>query len=316
MCNFALILLAAGVLLADCAFAQRLDNSGPRVSIQPRMQVRTAAALRADIRLVLIPVTVTDPFGAPFLGLSASSFRVLENGVAQEVKYFSTEDAPISVGIVFDTSRSMEDKLQQSREAVARFLGVANPADEFFLVEFSDAPRIRSRFTRDAAYIQSSLMGIKPENWTALLDAVYLSMRQMRHAIHPRKALLVLSDGGDNHSRYSESEIRAAVREGDVCIYSIAFTSRTALNTHARLLKELSDETGGLSLKVQKPSELPDAIEKISDAIRNQYVLGYVSNNPDNGLYRKIQVKLDPPADAPRLRPSWRNGYYAPDLGR
>jgi Ca-activated chloride channel family protein len=315
MCNFALILLASFAIMwqLPCA-AQRRNMSGSRVAVKPRIEP-AAASLRSDVKVILVPVTVTDPFGAPFPGLSRDAFRLTENGVLQQVKYFSTEDAPISLGVVFDTSQSMKDKLDQSRQAVARFLETSNPADEFFLVEFSDAPRLRSNFTHNSVHIENSLFGLKPENSTALLDAVYLSIRQMRHASNSRKALLIVSDGEDNHSRYTESEMRSAVREADVCIYSISFTSWTALNSHARLLKQLADETGGLSCRVQKPSELPEAVAKISHAIRNQYLLGYVSSNPvANGLFRRIDIKLDPPAGLPRLRPTWRSGYYAADV--
>jgi Ca-activated chloride channel family protein len=162
MCNFALILLASFAIMwqLPCA-AQRRNMSGSRVAVKPRIEP-AAASLRSDVKVILVPVTVTDPFGAPFPGLSRDAFRLTENGVLQQVKYFSTEDAPISLGVVFDTSQSMKDKLDQSRQAVARFLETSNPADEFFLVEFSDAPRLRSNFTHNSVHIENSLFGLKP----------------------------------------------------------------------------------------------------------------------------------------------------------
>ena len=272
------------------------------------------SAIRTDVKLVLIPVTVTDTFGVPFSGLPKDSFRLYEDGVEQEVKSFSMQDAPVSLGIVFDASRSMEGKLDQSREAVAQFLRASMPGDEFFAVEFNDSPRILCDFTSDTAEIEKALSGIKSKNWTALLDAVYMAIQQMKHAKNPRKALLVLSDGGDNNSRYTESELNALVREADVCIYSIGIGSGGGLiKRHAHLLGHLAEETGGRLHRIDKVRDLPEAIAKISGEIRNQYVLGYSSKDPrNNGLYRKIEVRLNHGPEAPRLSASWRTGYYAP----
>ncbi len=301
-----------------CALAAGLAagaSDDARVAITPRApqpQLKEGS-IRTDVKLVLIPVTVTDPYGAPFAGLPQETFRLFEDGVEQQVKYFSSKDAPISLGVVFDASRSVAGKLDQSRTAVSRFFRTTLPGDEFFVVEFSDTPRMLCNFTSDTEQIEKTLVSITPRNWTALLDAVYLSVRQMKRAKNPRKALLIVSDGGDNNSRYTESEMKALVREGDVTIYSVGIASGL-MRRHIRLLRQLSDETGGLVCPLDKTSELPEAVEKISNAIRNQYVLGYTSSNGENnGLYRKIEVKVNQRADLPRLRASWRNGYYAPE---
>ena len=273
----------------------------------------SSVSLRVDVRLVLIPVTVTDPFGAPYPGLPREAFRLFEDGVEQQLKYFSAEDAPVSLGVVFDASGSMQGKLDQSRAAVSEFFDTAVPGDEFFLVEFNDAPRMLCGFTSDAQRIQHSLAGIQPKSWTALLDAVYMAIHQMKHARNPRKALLILSDGGDNNSRYTESEIKSLIREADVCIYSVALVGGGLMRRRVPLLNRLAMETGGRVREVQKVRDLPAAVETISDAIRHQYLLGYSSNNIRNsGLYRKVKVRLSPPPDLPRLRASWRTGYYAP----
>ena len=290
------------------------DGDGPRVSITPRATHRPQAAVNASIRvdskLVLIPVTVTDSYGTPFSGLSRDRFRVYEDGVEQQVKYFATDDAPISLGIVFDASRSMEGKLSHSRAAVSRFFHTAVGGDEFFLVEFNDRPRLLCGFTNDTDLIEKSLEGVTPRNWTALLDAVYMAIHQMKRANNPRRALLILSDGGDNNSRYTEAEIKSRVREADVCIYSIGLGSGL-IRHHVRLLKQLAEETGGEYCHAEKVSDLPDAIAKISRAIRNQYLLGFSSSNATNdGMYRKVQVTVTP-GDEP-LRVAWRTGYYAP----
>jgi Ca-activated chloride channel family protein len=299
--------------------ARAADSDSPRVTLVPRpVRVRDTApaAIRVNTNLVLIPVTVTDPNGAPFPGLTREAFRLFENGVEQKVKYFASEDAPVSLGVVFDSSRSMEGKLDRSRAAVGRLFRTAIPGDEFFLVEFNDAPRLLCDFTGDTEVIEKSLVGIAPRNWTALLDAVYMAIQQMKHARNARKALLILSDGGDNNSRYTETEMKNLVREADVSIYSIGLFGGGLIRRHVRLLEQLSAETGGRLWQVDKLSDLPDTIEQISAAIRHQYLLGFSpQDSSDNGLYRKVQVKLSPPPDDPPLRASWRTGYYAP-LGR
>jgi Ca-activated chloride channel family protein len=290
-----------------------------RVQITPRIassrsKTAPAAAIRVDVKLTLIPVTVTGPLGAPFPGLPKEAFRLIEDGVEQQLKYFSSEDTPVSLGVVFDASGSMEGKLDQSRRAVSQFLRTAVQGDEFFAIEFSSAPRILCDFTSDTGQIEKSLAGIKPKNWTALFDAVYLATHQMRRAKNPRRALLILSDGNDNYSRYTESELKSRVREADVTIYSIGLVGSGLLKRHLRVLRQLSDQTGGRFYEVEKMSDLPAAAEKISAAIRNQYVLGYFSTKPQSdGLYRKIEVKLNPEAGLPRLSASWRTGYYAAD---
>ena len=304
----------AGII---CPAVHAADDDA-RVAITPRNAAqpkpRAAGTLRADVKLILIPATVTDPFGAPFSGLPREAFRLIEDGVEQQLRYFSSDEAPISLAVVFDSSRSMEHKIEQSRAAVKRFFGTAIPGDEFLLVEFNDVPRVLCNFTSDTDRIEKTLVDIKPKNWTALLDAVYVSIRQMRHARNSRKALLILSDGGDNNSRYTEAEMKSLVRESDVCIYSIALPGGGLIRRNERLLRQLSDETGGLACRLDRMGDLAEAVAKISAAIRNQYLLGYLSNNPDNnGLYRKIEIKLNPSPDLPRLHASWRSGYYAPD---
>ncbi len=293
-----------------------VDSDAARVHITPRLKQAAPAALNASIRvdtkLVLIPVTVTDTYGTPFQGMTRERFHLFEDGVEQQVKYFAAEDAPVSLGIVFDASRSMEGRLNQSRAAISRFFRTSRSGDEFFLVEFSDRPRLLSSFTTDTVAIEKSLVGIQAKNWTALLDAVYMAVHEMKHARNSHKALLILSDGGDNNSRYTEAEMKSRVREADVSIYSIGLGTGLVKH-HIRLLKELSEQTGGEYRQVDKISDLPDAVERISAAIRHQYLLGYSSSNSINdGMYRKIRVTLNQPADKPPLRASWRTGYYAP----
>lgn len=289
----------------------------PRVSIAPRAarlhNKGPAPDIRVDVKLAVIPVTVTDPLGAPYPELTREDFRLFEDGVEQELQYLSSDDSPVSVGVIFDASESMKGKIHQSQAAVSRFFGARTQGDEFFLVEFNDGARVLCDFTTETDEIEKFLVTIQPKNWTALFDAVYLGVRKMKGAKNPRKALLILSDGGDNNSRYTQSEMKSLVREADVSIYSIALVGGGLLRRHVGLLRSLSDQTGGHVYEVEKMSELPDAVARASAAIRNQYLLAYVSSNPHNdGLYRKIQVQLNPRPDQQRLRLSWRTGYYAP----
>lgn len=300
-------------------------NSDARVEIVPRIKPKnTTPSTRGDIRidstLVLINVTVTDPLNRFVTGLDKEHFKLYEDKVQQEIKQFSSEDAPLSVGLVFDTSGSMGPKLQKSRLAAAEFFKTSNPEDEFFLTEFNDRPKLVVPFTHSPEEIQNSLTFTQSKGRTALLDAVYLAMNTMRKAHNPRKAILVISDGGDNSSRYTESEIKNAVREADVQVYAIGIfesmgsRGRTSEEMNGPgLLSQLAEQTGGRAFVVENVNELPDIAAKIGIELRNQYVLGYSPVNKDrDGKYRHVQVKLAPPRGLPSLKAYYRLGYYAP----
>jgi VWFA-related protein len=268
---------------------------------------RNASAIRLDVKVVEIPVTVTDAWDRPIEGLRQSDFRLFEDDVEQKIVYLSGEDAPASVGLIFDASGSMREKIETSVAAVDQFFETALPGDEFLLVRFSDKPALLTGFTGDAHEISGWLHGIVPKGWTALHDAIYLGIQKMKAAKNSRKALLVLSDGGDNNSRYSAPEIRDLVRESDVRIYSIGL--QMGMLQGGRFLERISDETGGRMIRVRKLDELPKAMEKLSRDLRSQYVLGYYSTNPQNdGRFRKVRVQVNHAT----VRASWRRGYYAP----
>lgn len=296
------------------------------VNIETR-QKKDAASIQsrpADIKvnstLVLVNVTVTDPLSRFVTGLERENFRVFEDKKEQEISAFSSEDAPISIGLVFDTSGSMGSKLQKSREAASDFFQTANPDDEFFLVRFNDRPELAVSFTKDTDKIQSALTFTQSKGRTALLDGVYLAMNQMKKARHPRKALLIISDGGDNSSRYTESEIKNAVREADVQIYAIGIFEPAAGRGRTPeeamgpgLLNELAEQTGGRAYAVENPAELPDIAAKIGVELRNEYILGYTPKNQErDGRYRRVLVKLVQPRGLPPLKAIFRLGYYAP----
>ena len=318
------LLLAGNGLAGD---DQNGSAADAKVAITPRVKsVATpdtprASSLRIEATVVQIPVTVTDPLNRFVTGLEKGHFRIFEDKVEQTVSYFSSEDAPVSIGIVFDTSGSMGAKLQKSRQAVAQLMKTANPEDEFFLVQFNDRPEVVVGFTRETEEIQNRLTFVQSKGRTALLDSVYLAINEMKnHSANPRKALVIISDGGDNSSRYTESEIKNLVREADVQIYAIGIfepvssRGRTAEELAGpSLLNEIAEQTGGRHFPVENLNELPDIAAKIGIELHNQYVLGYVpSNREKDGKYRHVSVKLVQPRGLPPLRAFWRLGYYAP----
>jgi Ca-activated chloride channel homolog len=276
--------------------------------------------IRIDKTLVLINVTVTDPLNRFVTGLEREHFRLYEDKVEQEISDFSAEDAPISIGLVFDTSGSMGQKMLKSRQAAGEFFKTSNPSDEFFLVQFNDRPDLTVPFTTDTDKIQSTLTFTQSRGRTALLDSVYLAMHEMRHAHNPRKAVLIISDGGDNSSRYTETEIKNAVREADVQIFAIgiyeSLSGRGRTPEEAAgpsLLNELAEQTGGRAYAVDNIAELPDIAAKIGIELRNEYILGYTPRNRErDGKYRRVQVKLNQPRGLPPLKAYFRLGYYAP----
>jgi Ca-activated chloride channel homolog len=321
--KFQLLLLA----LVSLLFASVLWSAdSPKVSVDPRAKPTAPAAkgprtdIRVDTTVVLINVTVTDPLNRFVTGLEKENFRLFEDKIEQKVTQFASEDAPLSIGLVFDTSGSMGNKLAKSREAVAHFFKTANPEDEFFLVQFNDRPEMVMDFTTNLEDIQNRLTFTQSKGRTALLDAVYMALNKMKKAHNPRKALLIISDGGDNSSRYTESEIKNRVREADVQTYAIgifepvASRGRTAEELSGpSLLSEMAEQTGGRHFAVENLNELPDVAAKIGIELRNQYILGYTPTNKErDGKYRKVQVKLVQPRGLPPLRAFWRLGYYAP----
>ena len=272
---------------------------------------------RKDVDLVLVPVSVTDPMNRLVTGLEKENFLLTDNGQLQEIRHFSSEDAPISLGVIFDISGSMSNKIDKSRDAVVEFFRTANPQDEFFLITFSEKPEVLADFTQSVEDIQSKLVYAEPKGRTALLDAIYLGMTRMRKARYEKKALLIISDGGDNHSRYTEGEIKSMVKESDVQIYGIGLYDRDFKTPEERegpaLLMDVTEVTGGRTFTIGSTNELADVATKIGIELRNQYVLGYRPTNPTrDGKWRKIKVRLNPPKGLPPLHVYAKTGYYAP----
>jgi len=292
------------------------DHRGPVSVVDPTLRDRSKP-LKVDVELVLVPVTITDPSGRIVTGLDREHFAVYENKEQQEIRNFSSEDSPVSLGVLFDVSGSMSTKIERAREAVVEFFKTANPQDEFFMITFSDRPQVISDFTQSVEDIQSQLVYTAPNGRTALLDAIYLGVSKMRQAKHQRKALLIISDGGDNHSRYSEGEIKSVVKEADALIYAIGIYDHYFPTMEERmgpaLLSEITELTGGRTFTVDNPNDLGDVATKIGIELRNQYVLAYRPSNPTHdGKWHRIRVKVIPPKGVPPLQVYAKTGYYAP----
>ncbi len=281
--------------------------------------VETNTSFRADSTLVLVPVAVTDKSNRYVLGLEKENFQILEDGAVQTITHFSSEDAPLSVGLIVDVSGSIGTKLNTSRQAVGEFLKTLNAEDEAFLVECSDQAEVTLPFTHDAAEIDKKLKSATSGGLTALLDAVRLGLDEMKQAKNPRKALLVISDGGDNNSRYTSREVEDLVREADIQIYAMGVFEPLTFGLTAselsgpRVLSEISEQTGGRALAATGSQDLPSIASRIGLELRNQYVLAYSPSNKErDGKYRKVLVKLLAPEALPDLKARWRLGYYAP----
>jgi Ca-activated chloride channel homolog len=295
-------------------------DSGPVTALDAASattrSLKSASVLHTSVDLVLVSVNITDSLNRPVVGLSQDNFQLFENKKAQAIKHFSNEDTPVSVGIILDSSGSMHDKMERAREAVRQFCDTGNPQDQFFLITFSDKPRLAVDFTDSPDELTNELIYANPKGRTALLDAMYMGIEKMRDAKYGRKALLVISDGGDNHSHYTEREVKSAVRESDVMIYAVGtydqFFSTQEEALGPELLSEVTELTGGQSFALTNPKEMVAVARSIGTQLRHQYVLAYQPQAASHdGKWHKLSVKLRLPKNGPLLHVAARLGYYA-----
>jgi len=286
----------------------------------------STALFNAETTLVLIPATVSDRSNRFVLGLHKEDFHLFEDGVEQKIARLSGEDAPLSIGLVFDISGSMDTKLRISRQAAVQFLKTLNPQDEAFLIEFGDKANLSAGFTSDTKEIENQLNSLQPGGLTAMLDASEMALREMKKAKNPRKAIVIISDGGDNNSHYSAAQIQNLVREADVQIYAMGVFDSIIIPGLAnipglpkeevsgpRMLSQLAEQTGGRAFAASNASDLPSVAARIGIELRNQYVLEYTPQNQSkDGKYRKVELKVTEPEGLPNLKLRWRLGYYAP----
>jgi Ca-activated chloride channel family protein len=327
---FLLFFLALALLVPD-SHSQSAEPAAPALAGATDQDMATAdtahvaraarsdvgkLALRIDVNLVTVQVSVTDAMSHAVTGLRKEDFAVYEGDKKQEIRYFSEEDGPISVGLILDLSKSMTDKIDTERAAVEAFFQTANPDDDYFVITVSSHPKLIASSTRSIRTIETELGLAVPDGNTALLDAIYLGVAQMRTARYKRHALLIMSDGGDNNSRYKLKEIKNIVRESDVAVYAIGLFDTALFKTFEeymgkKWLEEITDASGGRTVTVENLSHLPKAAAEISWELRNQYVLGYhPSGLGTEGQWRKIKINVAPAGKTLTSRESRLQAYY------
>ena len=284
----------------------------------PREKTSVSVSVNSD--LVQIPVTVVNKADQVIEHLDKNVFEVYENGVPQTIAHFETGEAPISACLIFDASGSMRDKLHRAIEAVQELLNAAIPEDEYCLVRISSEPELMVRMSKGPEGVAAAMNRIFPGGFTALLDSIYSGMQEVTRGQNRRKAIILISDGGDNRSLHTRQEIKQLVREADAQIYSIGIITPDAFLVQPEeiigpsLMENISNQSGGRLFRIHKVTDLPTSISKITVALRHQYVLGYYSKDaPHDGKYRRVTVKLNVPKTNPGLRAYWRAGYYAPN---
>lgn len=296
----------------DPAFTASVTEGMPIPVLKPR-------PLRVDVNLVLVPVTVLDSFNRPVTDLPQQNFSLFEGGVPQKIQFFSREDAPMSVVLVLDFSGSMNNKIEYEREAVEQFFENANPEDDYTVIAVSDRPNLVAESSRSSDAIVSKLASMEPKGMTSLFDSIYLGVAKLRMAGYKRRAMVIVSDGGDNHSRYNLKEIKHVLEESDMLTYSIGIFDDIPIpliktieeRMGRKWLDDVTSATGGRNIAADDRRKIPEIAALISRELRTQYILGYHPTDPNyDGKWRKITVKLtDTPA---QMRAHFKAGYLAP----
>ncbi|HXB73572.1 MAG TPA: VWA domain-containing protein [Candidatus Acidoferrales bacterium] len=318
--------LAALWQFSILAFAFQM-SADERVQIVPRVKSSAAAAetapqtvVRVSSSLVLIPVHVTTVSGSPVTTLKKENFALFEDGVPQTITQFAQDDAPVSVGVLLDTSSSMKNKMPRVSAAATEFFRFANPDDEFFLIEFNGKAKLTVPFTHEWHDLAREIERAKANGLTALIDAIHLAVAQMKQARNTRKALVILSDGGDNYSRRNLRQLRSSLLESEVQVYAMGifdFETSGRRTTEERngpqLLTAVAMETGGREFPVRSQDDLLSTGVEIARDLRNQYILGYSpANSVSDGKYRHVNLKLELPSPGSGLHTYYRRGYFAP----
>ena len=314
-------LVAAFLLLTLPAMILARAGRGQDPQVPPpsdKLDKQPASTLKIDVELVLVNATVTDSLNRYVSGLEAQHFQIWEDQIEQKIEYFNAEDVPISIGIIFDVSGSMKDKINTARVAATTFLKSGNPEDEYFIVSFANRPEMMADFTTDITKLQSKLILTPAKGMTAMYDSVYVGLEKLKEGTNPKKALLLITDGEDNRSRYTFQNVKEFVKEQDVQIYGIGIvddwnSQLSAGKTGRAMIEELAEITGGGAYFPDSVYELEDICTKIAVELKNQYVIGYHSTNETkNGKWRKLRLKVNPPKGIQRLSVRAKQGYYAP----
>ena len=314
LCNFSFRFLSLTAVLCFsfvCSFAQTPTPTPPP-------QSDSTGAVRIQTDLVTLTLTVQDLYGRLVSGLTRDAFSITDNNQQQDIVFFSDSDAPVSLGILFDVSGSMSgEKIQKARQALKRFVESSHPSDEYFLIAFNSRAQLLLDRTRDGDAVLEKLTLVNPRQQTALYDAVYLGLERVTRGAHKKRAMLIISDGQDNASRYNFNEVRRLMKESDVVTYAVGIIDSSDAGSQVGIqgqafLDELTSVTGGKSFYPTSDVEMDEIFERIALELRHQYSIGYIPTDfqPD-GKWRKVKVKVKPPRGLPRLTVRSREGYYA-----
>jgi len=274
------------------------------------------ATFRSNVDLVLVNVTVLDHANRTVMGLTPANFSLLEDKHPQTIKYFSSDDQPLSLSIVLDASASMAPRMEQARKAVLDLVRTANPLDDISLVIVGDKPTVAVSFEDPVDMLPSRVEALPAQGRTALWDAMFLAVTELNHAHYQRRAMVVISDGGDNRSVYTESELKSLLEEADVQVYAVGlfdrFPARNEERRGPRDLDELTSTSGGRLLVANDGDDLMRAVRQINQELRNEYIIGYVPNETaHSGKWRTIKVSISSPERHEKLRLYAKKGYYA-----
>lgn len=290
----------------------------PSTQSQQKLGTVLDGPLITNTDLITLTVTVTDTYGRYVSGLSKTAFTVFEDKQQQDITHFSDDDSPVTVGVIFDVSGSMSgDKIRRARDALAKFIQTSHNSDEYFLIAFNSRAQLLLDKTRNGDAVLDKLTFVQTRNQTALYDACYLGVEKVQRGAHPKRALLLISDGQDNNSRYTFNEVRRLLKESDVVLYGIGILSGndsgSALGMEGQgILDELAGVSGGKAFFPRSAPEMDDIFEQIALELRHQYSIGYKPKNfANDGKWHKIKVKVSPPRGLPRLFVRSKEGYYA-----
>jgi len=307
-------------LTMTCWTAANAQNKPeePKPAPSPRLGNELDGVLFTHTDLVTLTVTVTDPYGRYVSGLNKNAFTVLDQKQPQEITYFSDADAPVSVGVIFDLSGSMGgDKIKRAREALSKFIQTSHNSDEYFLIAFNSSAQLLLDKTRDGNAVLDKLTFVETKSQTALYDAVYLGVNKVQRAQHSKRALIVISDGQDNNSRYTFDNVRRLLKESDVAVYGVGILSGSDAGSSLGMegqgiLDEMCGVSGGKAFFPRTAAEMDDIFEQIALELRHQYSIGYKPKNfVNDGKWRRVKVTVARTRGLPRLFVRSKDGYYA-----
>jgi Ca-activated chloride channel family protein len=300
MLGLNVMVLVVGLLVA-AGSASRMQRSEP-----PVLSIATD--------LVSLPVTVVDEEGALVSGLRQEHFTVYDNGDPRQIEFFTSEDAPLTIGLLIDRSGSMRGRRDDVTAAALAFVDLCHPLDEFFTLNFNEAvwpglpPHVS--FAEDAGQLRAALANAPAQGMTALYDAVSLGLKHLGRGTRDRKALVVVSDGGDNASTQTLEGVVESARVSDAVIYSVTFVDPDNRDGRRQVLKTLTRHTGGHAFFAKGSEDVMRSFARIAREIRSGYTIGFVPNETSDGEFRSIRVVVDA-GNHRRLIARTRAGYYA-----